>query len=398
MSAIEFADVGKRYGDVRALDQVSFAVAKGEMFGVIGPDGAGKTTAIRLACGLLRPESGRITVLGRDPVREHRAVTHAVGYLSQRFSLYGDLTIDENIAFFAEIHGVRRYGPARDRLLAMTQLTSFPRPPRPVPIPVYAEMSSIDPVFVLLVRAGTARSSRRLHRIERYDRRGDVDQPGCVRGDGPGADDFVDAAADASAAEPGADALRGPRLVVRRGLGPTVEKDSVDRGRARYRRRVGRLSGVPRLFVTTAEEFLADHRLQEEVFGPASLIVRVADVARLAAIVDRLEGQLTATVHATPTDYADAGPLLERLELITGRVLFNGWPTGVEVGHAVVHGGPFLATSAPSTTSVGSLAIELLFLRPVAYQNVPEELLADEVRTDNPLRIWRRVDGALQQT
>jgi ABC-2 type transport system ATP-binding protein len=125
MSAIEFAGVGKRYGDVQALDQVSFAVAKGEMFGVIGPDGAGKTTAIRLACGLLRPESGRVTVLGRDPVREHRAVTLSVGYLSQRFSLYGDLTIDENIAFFAEIHGVRRYGPARDRLLAMTQLTNF---------------------------------------------------------------------------------------------------------------------------------------------------------------------------------------------------------------------------------------------------------------------------------
>jgi ABC-2 type transport system ATP-binding protein len=95
------------------------------MFGVIGPDGAGKTTAIRLACGLLRPESGRVTVLGRDPVREHREVTRSVGYLSQRFSLYGDLTIDENIAFFAEIHGVRRYGPARDRLLAMTQLTNF---------------------------------------------------------------------------------------------------------------------------------------------------------------------------------------------------------------------------------------------------------------------------------
>jgi len=125
MSAIEFAGVGKRYGDVQALDQLSFAVATGEMFGVIGPDGAGKTTAIRLACGLLRPESGRVTVLGRDPVREHRAVTLSVGYLSQRFSLYGDLTIDENIAFFAEIHGVRRYGPARDRLLAMTQLTNF---------------------------------------------------------------------------------------------------------------------------------------------------------------------------------------------------------------------------------------------------------------------------------
>jgi NADP-dependent aldehyde dehydrogenase len=82
------------------------------------------------------------------------------------------------------------------------------------------------------------------------------------------------------------------------------------------------------------------------------------------------------------------------LELIAGRVLFDGWPTGVEVGHAVVHGGPFPATTAPATTSVGTLAIER-FLRPVSYQNVPEDLLADEIRTENPLGIWRRVDGTV---
>jgi ABC-2 type transport system ATP-binding protein len=125
MEAIRFDRVVKRYGAVKALQDVSFAVNAGEMFGVIGPDGAGKTTAVRVACGLLRVDGGRVEVLGRDPVREHRATTNAVGYLSQRFSLYGDLTIDENIAFFAEIHGVRRYTGARDRLLSMTQLTAF---------------------------------------------------------------------------------------------------------------------------------------------------------------------------------------------------------------------------------------------------------------------------------
>ena len=84
------------------------------MFGLIGPDGAGKTTAIRLMCGLLHPDAGEVRVLGLDPVATHRALTERVGYLSQRFSLYGDLTIDENIAFFAEIHGVRDYrAPAR---------------------------------------------------------------------------------------------------------------------------------------------------------------------------------------------------------------------------------------------------------------------------------------------
>jgi ABC-2 type transport system ATP-binding protein len=117
----------KRYGTVDALKGVSFDIGRGEMFGLIGPDGAGKTTTIRLLCGLLHPDEGAITMLGRDPVADHRAVTASVGYLSQRFSLYGDLTIDENIAFFAEIHGVTDYAARRDRLLEMTQLTPFRR-------------------------------------------------------------------------------------------------------------------------------------------------------------------------------------------------------------------------------------------------------------------------------
>ena len=104
---------------------MTVSVRSGEMFGLIGPDGAGKTTAIRLACGLLRPDGGHVRVFGQDPATDHRAITALVGYLSQRFSLYGDLTIDENIAFQAEIHGVRSYAPERDRLLAMTQLTPF---------------------------------------------------------------------------------------------------------------------------------------------------------------------------------------------------------------------------------------------------------------------------------
>jgi ABC-2 type transport system ATP-binding protein len=125
MSVLAFDRVVKRYGRIAAVDGLSFTVNRGEMFGLIGPDGAGKTTTIRLLCGLLRPESGAIRVAGRDPAREHRAITRSVGYLSQRFSLYGDLTIDENIAFFAEIHGVFDYTVRRDRLLELTQLTRF---------------------------------------------------------------------------------------------------------------------------------------------------------------------------------------------------------------------------------------------------------------------------------
>ena len=108
-----------------AVDALSFDVRPGEMFGLIGPDGAGKTTSIRMLCGLLHADSGSVRVMGLDPVRQHRQITAKVGYLSQRFSLYGDLSIDENVAFFAEIHGVSNYAARRDQLLEMTQLTPF---------------------------------------------------------------------------------------------------------------------------------------------------------------------------------------------------------------------------------------------------------------------------------
>jgi ABC-2 type transport system ATP-binding protein len=123
--AIEMSHVRKRFGATEAVKDLSLTVSPGEMFGFIGPDGAGKTTTIRLACGLLRADSGTIRVLGHDPVRSHRALTKSVGYFSQRFSLYGDLSIDENIAFFAEIHGLTHYDERRTRLLDMMQLTPF---------------------------------------------------------------------------------------------------------------------------------------------------------------------------------------------------------------------------------------------------------------------------------
>jgi ABC-2 type transport system ATP-binding protein len=125
MAAITVDRVVKRYGHTTAVNELSLAVERGEMFGLIGPDGAGKTTTIRLACGLLPADSGTVRVMDLDPVRDHRRLTGSVGYLSQRFSLYGDLSIDENIAFFAEIHGVRDYRARRDRLLEMTQLAPF---------------------------------------------------------------------------------------------------------------------------------------------------------------------------------------------------------------------------------------------------------------------------------
>jgi ABC-2 type transport system ATP-binding protein len=127
--AVVFDTVTKKYDAVRAVRDLSMAVEPGEMFGLIGPDGAGKTTAIRMMCGLLKPNAGSVRVLGRDPVAQHHEVTQTLGYLSQKFSLYGDLSIDENISFFAEIHGLSMRDPAirsrRERLLELTQLVRF---------------------------------------------------------------------------------------------------------------------------------------------------------------------------------------------------------------------------------------------------------------------------------
>jgi ABC-2 type transport system ATP-binding protein len=123
--AIEFDAVHKSFGTTKAVNGLTFAVDRGEMFGVIGPDGAGKTTSLRLICGLLKPDAGRVTMLGVEPFRDRRTATSAIGYLSQRFSLYGDLSIDENIAFFAEIHGVRDFAARRTRLLELTGLAPF---------------------------------------------------------------------------------------------------------------------------------------------------------------------------------------------------------------------------------------------------------------------------------
>ncbi len=120
-----FEVVSHRYGELLAVDGLSLEVRQGEMFGLIGPDGAGKTTALRVALGLLRPISGQVRTCGLDPLRQRRLLSSRVGYLSQRFSLYGDLSVDENIAFFAEVHGVRDWHPLREELLELVRMTPF---------------------------------------------------------------------------------------------------------------------------------------------------------------------------------------------------------------------------------------------------------------------------------
>ena len=128
------------------------------------------------------------------------------------------------------------------------------------------------------------------------------------------------------------------------------------------------------------------------MFGSSSLVVRCPDVDTLVTLSERLEGQLTATLQMEPADAGIAQRLIPILELKAGRILANGWPTGVEVGHAMVHGGPFPATSDSRTTSVGSLAIRR-FLRPVSYQNLSSDLLPNELRDESPAKLPRLLDG-----
>ena len=125
MSAIDIKNVQKKFDRVAAVDDLSLEVRKGEMFALVGPDGAGKTTVIRMLCGITHPTEGSIRVLGFDAVKDSAQVKKRIGYLSQKFSLYGDLTIDENIEFFAEIHGVGDYRARRNELLEFTRLTPF---------------------------------------------------------------------------------------------------------------------------------------------------------------------------------------------------------------------------------------------------------------------------------
>ncbi len=149
---------------------------------------------------------------------------------------------------------------------------------------------------------------------------------------------------------------------------------------------------APALFQTSGGNLLADPDLAREIFGPSTLIVRYKDTQELMALAESLEGQLTASVHGTDAEITAHAGLLAALERKAGRLIVNGYPTGVEVSNAMIHGGPFPATSDSRATSVGTLAI-YRFARPVCYQNFLQVALPDELKDENPLGIWRMIDG-----
>ena len=256
---------------------------------------------------------------------------------------------------------------------------------RPVPIPVYAEMSSVNPV-VLLPGALAARAAELGAAFVASMTVGTgqlCTNPGLVLAvEGPGLQEFLDAAAEAVAASAATPMLgAGTRTAFERGVAALREHPQVrEIATGRDDERIA-AAGTTHLFTTTADAFEADESLSREVFGASSLVVRVPSADRLAGLLERLEGQLTATVHLADDDHDVVRGLLPVLEEKAGRIVANGWPTGVDVGRAVVHGGPFPATSDGRSTSVGTLAVER-WLRPVAYQDLPAALRPPEVADD----------------
>ena len=264
---------------------------------------------------------------------------------------------------------------------------------RPEPIPVYAEMSSINPVL-LFPAALQARGEALAQGFVASLTQGAgqfCTNPGLVIArQGPALDQFIRTATDLIQRSPAQTMLTpGIFSAYEAGVSSLLEHA--------HTQATGQRGETPNqcqahLFVTQAQDFLNDPALQAEVFGAAALIVQCANDDEIRQITEHLEGQLTATLHLDDADLEQARALLPTLERKAGRLLVNGWPTGVEVCDAMVHGGPFPATSDPRATSVGTAAI-LRFLRPVCYQDFPDTLLPAALKHTNPLQLRRLLDG-----
>lgn len=267
---------------------------------------------------------------------------------------------------------------------------------RPVPIPVYAEMSSINPVILLPGRL--AKSAEDLGAAFVGSLTLGAGQfctnPGVVlAADGVDCDRFVAASIAAIAEAPAQTMLtEGICAAYQDGLerlGAAPDADLAGTGKSGSDRQA-----CAQVYTVDADAFMQNDDLAHENFGPSSIIIRCRDLGQIRDVIAQMEGQLTATLHLNEADHAAAAELIPVLEQKAGRIIANGWPTGVDVTHAMNHGGPFPATSDGRSTSVGTLAIER-FLRPVAYQDMPDSLLPAELReaeTGAP----RLVDGTIR--
>ena len=326
-----------------------------------------------------------------------RAVQRAVQLCQLPEGVFGLLTgtgnaIGEELVRHPAIQAVGFTGSRQGGLALMAIAAA-----RPQPIPVYAEMSSINPVF-LLPQALASRGAEIAAGFAASLTMG-VGQfctnPGLVLAiQGPDFERFCESATEALSRTQ-AETMLTPSIAsnYQRGVHSLAGHAEVI-ALAQAQQEEGK--GGPALFITSGASFLADRALSDEVFGPASLLVACQDMAQMRLITESLEGQLTATLQMDEGDFDAAHQLLPVLERKVGRILVNDFPTGVEVATAMVHGGPFPATSDSRSSSVGTAAINR-FLRPVSYQNLAQPLLPSVLRDDNALGIWRRRDGALSK-
>ena len=265
---------------------------------------------------------------------------------------------------------------------------------RPEPIPVYAEMGSVNPVFVLpriLEANGVALAQNFVGSVTLG-----VGQfctnPGMLLLQKNEA--FITALEQhTNTSQGGVMLTTGIRDAYVKGVENTKNYTKIiGVGKAPE----GFTAVEPVIFHTSIEEFIQNPHLSEEIFGPTSLVVEANTKDELLVAAQGLTGHLTATIHGTQEDLEEYADLIEILEQKVGRILINGFPTGVEVSHAMVHGGPFPATTDSRSTSVGTMSITR-FTRPICYQNFPDSLLIDELKSDNPLNIWRLIDGEFKK-
>jgi NADP-dependent aldehyde dehydrogenase len=268
---------------------------------------------------------------------------------------------------------------------------------RPHPIPCFTEMSSVNPVFVLpgaLAESPGAAQARAqgLHGSFTLGAGQFCTKPGLVfLPAGDGAELFRQELAQRTAASSSFTMLTS-------GIAQAYRAGIAERAALALRATSAAPAAAPQthavLFEASTEEFLANPLLQEEIFGPCTLLIHWTGRSEMLAAAEALEGHLTATILGVEADLAANQDLVAILERKVGRLLFNGFPTGVEVSHAMVHGGPYPATSDSRFTSVGTQAI-LRFVRPRCYQSFPAAALPEALRDENPLRLMRLVDGVL---
>jgi NADP-dependent aldehyde dehydrogenase len=275
--------------------------------------------------------------------------------------------------------------------LALLKLASS----RPEPIPFYAEMSSVNPVFILpsVLAERTEEIAKALHGSVTLGAGQFCTNPGLVFIPEKSAEELIMRLGELMTATSTFTMLtEGISSAYREGAA-ALQQNSRVQSLVQPAVEDGCSTGAS-LFMADAESFCRDPALCAEVFGPSTLLIKYSNYDDLLEIARGLEGQLTATIHGAATELESCADLIGILETKAGRLVFNGFPTGVEVGHAMVHGGPFPATSDGRSTSVGSRAA-LRFVRPVCYQDFADGALPDELKDANPLNIWRMVDGEM---